>query len=99
MTFQDLVLSLVDLSPNLEEAIQTFQRTSLERLYVEQDGVFEADIRPDEVLQPRRLSEMVRAWLDRPGSSFLTLLGDFGSGKPASANGCPGTSRLAPKSR
>ncbi|HEX4961584.1 MAG TPA: pentapeptide repeat-containing protein [Thermoanaerobaculia bacterium] len=81
MTFQDLVLSLVDLGPNLEASVQSFQGTPLGSLYVEQEGVLEADIRLSEVLRSRPLSELVLTWLDRPGASFLALLGDFGAGK------------------
>ncbi len=80
-TFQHLLLSLVDLRPNLEAATRAFQGTPLERLYVEQSVVLEADIRPGEDLHPRGLTDTVLQWLDQPGDTFLTLLGDFGCGK------------------
>jgi hypothetical protein len=80
LTFEQLLLSLVDLGPNVEAAIQGFQGSPLEHLYVEQDMVLESDIRAGEDLQPRKLTETVLEWLDQPGHSFLALLGDFGCG-------------------
>ncbi|MFL6260862.1 MAG: pentapeptide repeat-containing protein [Thermoanaerobaculia bacterium] len=81
LTFEQILLSLVDLGPNLEAAIRSFEGTPLERLYVEQEAVLEADIRPEEPLKPKGLMETVLKWLDRPGATFLALLGDFGCGK------------------
>ena len=81
MTFEELVLSLVDLHPNLDAAVRAFQGTALEALYVEQETILEADIRPGEVLEPKGLTETVLQWLERPSSTSLTLLGDFGCGK------------------
>jgi len=84
LTFEQLLLSLVDLGPNLEAAIRVFEGTPLERLYVEQEAVLEADIRdirPGESVEPKGLTETVLKWLDRPSGTFLALLGDFGCGK------------------
>ncbi len=80
-SFKELRRSLVDLSPTLDQAIRDFQGTDLERLYVEQEAVWQRDIRPGEVVKPRGLTESVLAWLEEPASGVLTLLGDFGVGK------------------
>lgn len=80
-TYDQLLLSLVDLRPNLEAVIRGFQGTALERLYVEPQVVLEKDIRKDHVLEPRDLAETVREWLKREDSTFFALLGDFGCGK------------------
>ncbi len=80
-TYEQLVLSLVDLRPNLDAALRTFQGTALERLYVEQDLVFEKDIRAGEELHPRPLTRTVLEWIGQTEGTFLALLGDFGSGK------------------
>ncbi|MFP5289350.1 MAG: restriction endonuclease, partial [Thermoanaerobaculia bacterium] len=58
-TLHDLLLSLVDLHPNLDAAIRGFQGTPLEALYVEQEAVLEVDIRPGEVLEPKGLTQTV----------------------------------------
>jgi len=80
-TYEQLLLSLVDLRPNLDAAVRGFQGTALERLYVEQDVVFEGSIRPGEEIEPKPLTAEVLRWLGEPGSTFLALLGDFGCGK------------------
>jgi WD40 repeat protein len=80
-TYEQLVLSLVDLRPNLEAAVRAFQGTALERLYVEQDVVFEGDLKPGEEIPRKRLTEAVVRWLKEPSGTFLALLGDFGCGK------------------
>jgi WD40 repeat protein len=80
-TYRDLLLSLVDLRPNLDAAVRIFLGTPLERLYVEQQCVLEAAIRPGEAIEPKVLTETVLQWLERPGSGVLALLGDFGCGK------------------
>jgi hypothetical protein len=96
-TLHDLLLSLIDLHPNLDAAVRGFQNTPLENLYVEQDAVLETDIRPGEVLKPKGLTETVLQWLERPGSTSLTLLGDFGCGKTSFCKRL--TAELAGRSR
>lgn len=81
LTFQQLLLSLVDLGPNLEAAIRSFEGTPLEHLYVEQDTILEKEIVTGENPAPKRLTRTVLEWLDHPTSTFLVLLGDFGCGK------------------
>ena len=81
LTFQQLLLTLVDLSPHLDTAIRSFQGTALERLYVEPHVLVERASRPGELSSRSRLVRTVLDWLDRPGSSFFALLGDVGSGK------------------
>jgi hypothetical protein len=80
-TYEQLLRSLVDLRPNLETAIRAFQGTALERLYVEQDVVFESDIKPEQEVPRKGLTDSVLRWLKEPSSTFLALLGDFGCGK------------------
>ncbi len=80
-SYRELQRSLVDLSPNLDHAIRTFQGTDLERLYVEQQVVWQRDLEKGETPVARGLTESVVAWLDEPGPGVLTLLGDFGVGK------------------
>ncbi len=80
-TYEQLLRSLVDLRPNLDAAVRAFQGTALERLYVEQDMVFEGDIRPGQTVEPKPLTREVRRWLQEPAGTFLALLGDFGCGK------------------
>jgi WD40 repeat protein len=80
-TYEQLLRSLVDLRPNLETAIRAFQGTALERLYVEQDVVFESDIKPEQEIPRKGLTESVLKWLKEPSGTFLALLGDFGCGK------------------
>lgn len=81
LTFQQLILSLVDLGPNLEAAIRSFEGTPLERLYVEQDAILEKEILSSENPESKGLTKTVLDWLERPNATFLGLLGDFGSGK------------------
>lgn len=97
LTFQQLLLSLVDLQPNLEAAIRNFEGTPLQRLYVEQDAVLEKDLLSSEDQDFKGLTETVLAWLDQPTSTFLALLGDFGCGKTSFCKrlGC----KLATKSK
>ncbi len=80
-TYEQLLRSLVDLRPNLDAAVRAFQGTALERLYVEQDVVFEGDLKPGEEIPRKRLTEAVVRWLKEPSGTFLALLGDFGCGK------------------
>jgi WD40 repeat protein len=80
-TYEQLLFSLLDLRPNLDAAVRVFQGTALERLYVEQDMVFEGSIRPGKEIEPKPLTAEVLRWLEEPGSTFLALLGDFGCGK------------------
>ncbi len=80
-TYEQLLRSLVDLRPNLDAAVLAFRGTALERLYVEQDMVFEGDIKPGRTLEPKPLTGEVLRWLDEPAGTFLALLGDFGCGK------------------
>ncbi|MCP4661162.1 MAG: NACHT domain-containing protein, partial [bacterium] len=80
-TFQELLLSLVDLDPHLEAAVRAFQGTDLEDLYVEQDAVLQSGIRPGEEVVAKKLTATVREWLKKPIGTLFTLLGDFGSGK------------------
>ncbi len=80
-TYEQLLLSLVDLRPNLDAAVRSFQGTALERLYVEQDVVFESGIKPGQPVEPKSLTAEALRWLGEPGSTFLALLGDFGCGK------------------
>ncbi|MFP5286829.1 MAG: NACHT domain-containing protein, partial [Thermoanaerobaculia bacterium] len=81
LTYEQLLRSLVDLRPVLDVAIHSFQGTALERLYVEQDVVFEADIRPGEEIPHMRLTAEIHRWLSESSGTFLALLGDFGCGK------------------
>ncbi|HSG38317.1 MAG TPA: pentapeptide repeat-containing protein, partial [Thermoanaerobaculia bacterium] len=87
MTFRDLLLSLVDLEPNLEAAIRSFeepqqsQQIPLKDLYVEQDAVLEKAITSGEHPHPKGLTRTVLEWLEHPTATFLALLGDFGCGK------------------
>ena len=53
-TYEQLLLSLVDLRPNLDSAIRAFQGTALERLYVEQDAVLEGTSAPGRRTSPTR---------------------------------------------
>ncbi|MBI5365825.1 MAG: pentapeptide repeat-containing protein [Planctomycetes bacterium] len=81
LTWEDLLFSLVDLTPVLDKAVRDYQGSALERLYVGQSALLQSEIRPGAEIAARPLGEVVRAWLDRPGESLLTLLGDFGAGK------------------
>jgi Tol biopolymer transport system component len=80
-TYEQLLRSLVDLRPNLDATIHAYQGTALERLYVEQDVVFESDIKPEREIPRKGLTESVLKWLKEPSGTFLALLGDFGCGK------------------
>jgi WD40 repeat protein len=80
-TYEELLRSLVDLRPMLDEAVRTFQGTALERLYVEQDIVFEADIQAGQEVSRKQLTPEILRWLEKPSGTFLALLGDFGCGK------------------
>ncbi|HEX4966201.1 MAG TPA: pentapeptide repeat-containing protein [Thermoanaerobaculia bacterium] len=80
-TYEQLLFSLVDLRPNLDDAVRKFQGTALERLYVEQGVVFEGEIRRGKTVKSRPLIEAVLRWLTDTSGTFLALLGDFGCGK------------------
>ncbi len=80
-TYEELLRSLVDLRPMLDEAVRSFQGTALERLYVEQDIVFEADIQAGQEISRKQLTPEILRWLEKPSGTFLALLGDFGCGK------------------
>ncbi len=80
-TYEQLLRSLVDLRPNLDAAVLAFRGTALERLYVEQDMVFEGDIKPGRTVEPKPLTGEALRWLGEPAGTFLALLGDFGCGK------------------
>ena len=80
-TYEQLLRSLVDLRPNLDAAVLAFRGTALERMYVEQDMVFEGDIKPGLKVEPKPLTGEVLSWLGEPAGTFLALLGDFGCGK------------------
>jgi hypothetical protein len=80
-TYEQLLRSLVDLRPVLDAAVHAFQGTALERLYIEQDVVFEGDIKPGVEVERKSLTQEVLRWLKEPSGTFLALLGDFGCGK------------------
>ena len=80
-TYEQLLRSLVDLRPNLDAAVLAFRGTALERMYVEQDMVFEGDIKPGQPVESKPLTGEVLSWLGEPAGTFLALLGDFGCGK------------------
>ena len=80
-TFDDLLLSLVDLEPTLDDAVASYRGTALERLYVEQDVVLQSELVPGQTVDKHPIFEAVDAWLGRGDAPLLTLLGDFGSGK------------------
>ncbi|MCP4654714.1 MAG: restriction endonuclease, partial [bacterium] len=69
LTLRELMLSLVDLRPNLAAAIAGFEGTELQRLYVEQDVVFQSAIRPGAEVEAAALTPAVCAWLERGGAS------------------------------
>jgi WD40 repeat protein len=83
-TYDDLLRSLVDLPACVEHALRGYQGSALERLYVEQDVLFDEDLSQP---HPSRhaLTPAADAWLDQPGETFLALLGDFGTGKTSFA--------------
>jgi hypothetical protein len=80
-TYDELLLSLVDLGPHLDAAVDTYRGTALERLYVEQDVVLQSDLEPGEEVRARPIFAAVHDWLERRDAPVLALLGDFGSGK------------------
>jgi WD40 repeat protein len=80
-TYDQLLCSLVDLGPVRDAAIRAFQGTPLETLYVEQEVVFDRDIRPGQAIERKSLTGEVIRWLNEPSGTFLSLLGDFGCGK------------------
>jgi len=80
-TYEQLLRSLVDLRPNLDAAVLAFRGTALERLYVEQNVVFEGDIKPGQPVEAKPLTGEALRWLGESSGTFLTLLGDFGCGK------------------
>ncbi|MEA2560625.1 MAG: hypothetical protein QOH06_2129 [Acidobacteriota bacterium] len=84
-TYEELLLSLVDLRPNLDAAVRAFRDTPLSGLYVEQDVVFEQDIKPGKKVERKSLTQEVLRWLGEPSGTFLALLGDFGCGKSSFA--------------
>ncbi|MCP4663534.1 MAG: restriction endonuclease, partial [bacterium] len=65
LTLRELMLKLVDLGPNLAAAAAGFEGTELQRLYVEQDVVFQSAIRPGAEVEAAALTPAVRTWLDR----------------------------------
>ncbi|MBI3270741.1 MAG: pentapeptide repeat-containing protein [Planctomycetes bacterium] len=81
LTYDELLRSLVDFGPLLDAYVRGFQGTALERLYVEQEIVLQADLKPGAQPTARPLLQTVRDWIGRPGEPQLTLLGDFGCGK------------------
>jgi restriction endonuclease/NACHT domain-containing protein len=76
LTFDELTDSLVDFKPALGQILGSYRGTALERLYVETDAILERKL-----AEKRPLTETVREWIEAPGGTLLTLLGDFGSGK------------------
>ena len=80
-THDDLMRLLVDLGPSLDACIRGYEGTELERLYVEQELVFQGEVEPGRKPPAYPASQAVLDWLDRPGENLLALLGDFGSGK------------------
>ncbi len=80
-TFDQLMRSLVDFKPNLDDAVRGFEGTPLQKLYVEQEVVYQSDIQPGEEVVAKSLTESVKDWIAKDSGTFLTLLGDFGSGK------------------
>ncbi len=80
-TFDQLMRALVDFKPNLNHAVRGFEGTELEKLYVEQEVVYQSDIKPGEKVEAKSLTGSVKEWIAEDSGTFLTLLGDFGSGK------------------
>src|SRR5262249_3549385 len=82
VTLDELIRSLVNLAPVRDHAIRTFQGSALERLYVEQRCVFQRSVQsPDKAKEVLPLTRAVHAWLEDRETTFLALLGDFGTGK------------------
>ncbi len=79
-TYDRLITSLVDFERNLDAASRGFHDSPIGRLYVEQDVVYEHELR-ERPVPARPLTEAVLEWLELPGHPLLTLLGDFGVGK------------------
>jgi amino acid adenylation domain-containing protein len=81
-TFDQLILSLVDFGPNLEEALNAFHRAGMATTYVEQEVVLQRGTSTARAgLRAAALTATVLSWLERTEGTFLALLGDFGSGK------------------
>jgi WD40 repeat protein/MinD-like ATPase involved in chromosome partitioning or flagellar assembly len=74
-TYDELLDQLINLGPYNATLIQDVAGQTIERLYVEQD------VYPDENPQPVALFEHVDRWMADPESTFLTILGDYGTGK------------------
>jgi WD40 repeat protein/MinD-like ATPase involved in chromosome partitioning or flagellar assembly len=74
-TYDELLDQLINLGPYNATLIQDVAGQTIERLYVEQD------VYPDENPKPVALFEHVDRWMADPESTFLTILGDYGTGK------------------
>lgn len=74
-TYDELLDQLINLGPYNATLIQDVAGQTIERLYVEQD------VYPDENPQPVALFEYVDRWMADAESTFLTILGDYGTGK------------------
>jgi len=74
-TYDELLDQLINLGPYNATLIQDVAGQTIERLYVEQD------VYPDENPKPVALFEYVDRWMADPESTFLTILGDYGTGK------------------
>jgi formylglycine-generating enzyme required for sulfatase activity len=95
-TPDDLIRSLIDFAPYLNDLIHDFQgfvvdrerRLKLPQLYVEPDAFYEylqrAEPLPAPTKRPTKvgpLQTLVDEWLADPELNQLTLLGDYGTGK------------------
>ena len=77
-TYDELLDQLINLGPYNATLINDVAGQPIERLYIEQNVI------PDEGKakpEPVPLTEFVDRWLAEPESTFLTLLGDYGTGK------------------
>lgn len=80
-SYEQLLLSVVDLDPLLDQAILEFQGSALERLYVDLDALQESELRPGRQAEPKNATTVVHRWLQHKGAGPFLLLGEAGSGK------------------
>ncbi len=74
-TYDEMLDQLINLGAYNSTLIHDVAGKPIERLYVE------PDVYPEEKPQPISVFEHVNRWLSDEESTFLTLLGDYGTGK------------------
>ena len=92
-TYEQLLRSLVDLRPNLDAAVLAFRGTALERMYVEQDMVFEGDIKPGRTVEPKPLTAKSCAGWASPRAPSSPCSATSAAARPASPNAWPASWR------